>query len=190
MSHAEEQRLELWSELRSPATDPVGRVGEVQPDYRLRAAGAGPAATTDFLVVECKQYKRSSKRNFSAALTDYARASPFAQVVLVNYGPVLPSVLATVPDDVVDSCHAHGRVLPGGEGLPLFVSAVTNVALGVLGHPLAAHWLITEIEATILWGGRDVDLDLWMTTPEGSCGFARMEGLAEVEHSGDDRGSS
>lgn len=134
----------------------------MQPDYRLRAAGAGPAATTDFLVVECKQYKRSSKRNFSAALTDYARASPFAQVVLVNYGPVLPSVLATVPDDVVDSCHAHGRVLPGGEGLPLFVSAVTNVALGVLGHPLAAHWLITEIEATILWGGRDVDLDLWV----------------------------
>ena len=181
-------RLELWSELRSPAVDPIGRVGEVQPDYRVGAASA-VGAGGDFLVVECKQYKRSSTRNFSAALTDYARASPGAQVVLANYGPVSDLVMAAVKPDVAGYCRAFGEVFPGGEGLPGFIHVIATVGTGVLGLPDDSGWSIEAAEVKLLWSRQGVDLDLFVTTPDGECGFDQPDGLAEVTYSGDDRGN-
>jgi hypothetical protein len=92
------RRLEFWSELRTPARDLAGkRKAAIQPDYRYRSI-QGEGEPVDVAIIECKQYKKSSASNFSAALADYARACPTATVILCNYGPVLPNVLDRVKE--------------------------------------------------------------------------------------------
>ena len=78
----------LYAERRTPFDAPVGdgRVRSVQPDFGLWGEGREPEWCE--LVVEVKHYKRRAVRNFTDALTDYARAHPRAAVGLVNYGPV------------------------------------------------------------------------------------------------------
>lgn len=94
-------RLHLWAELRSPLSNPIGkgRKFSIQPDYSLlHDPVTNPLAS--ILEVECKQYRKPSTRNFSAALTDYARGRENAVVVLVNYGPAPQRILDKIPIDV------------------------------------------------------------------------------------------
>ncbi len=81
-------KLSLIAERRVALTDPIGKSRKegAQPDFGLWVDGREPPECK--LVVEVKHYKRRSRRNFEDALTDYARAHPRADVVLVNYGPV------------------------------------------------------------------------------------------------------
>lgn len=183
--------VELWSELRSPASVNLkGRVGAVQPDYRIRLESReGPGKGADILIIECKQYRRSSTRNFSEALGDYAAAVPEAKVVLANYGPVGPAVMKAVLKDVADRCEAIGHVRPNGAGLMPFQSRIAGMAELQFGRPPAEHWLQRQIEVSLWWEG-SVDLDLHITTPTGACGFATPDGLPEVSFGGDDRGIS
>jgi len=107
-------RLHLWAEMRSPLASPVGkdRRAAIQPDYSLVADPVtNPLASV--LEVECKQYRRPSLRNFSAALTDYARGRPNAVVLLVNYGRSSDKILPLVADDVRDRTHILGNFRPG-----------------------------------------------------------------------------
>jgi hypothetical protein len=181
-------RLELWSELRSPAVDPVGRKEAVQPDYRLRAESSkGPGEGADFLITECKQYRRSSAKNFSAALTDYARASPSTPVTLVNYGPVGPAVMKRVHADVADRCDALGHVRPGGKGLNDFTRLVSNLGQAVFRWAQKPGWAQDEIEVELSWQA-DLDLDLHVTTSTASCGY-NADGLPEARYGGDDLGN-
>ena len=136
------KRVELWSELRSPAIDPIGRVGEVQPDYSFRwakEAWTNTGSSPEVMIVECKQYKRSSTRNFSEALVDYARAAKQAKVLLVNYGPVSPMVIAAVAEDVAERCDPIGQVFPGGDGLPRATEAIREIGK-VLGPVSGPSW--------------------------------------------------
>jgi hypothetical protein len=90
------RRIELWSELRTPAVNLLGkRKRAIQPDYRYLLID-GKKKPADVVILECKQYKKSSASNFSEAIIDYARACPSASVILCNYGPVLDSVLKRV----------------------------------------------------------------------------------------------
>ena len=86
----------FWTELRSrlAMTARSGRKS-IQPDYRILKLPFEPVRGT-VLVVECKQYRHSSTRNFAAALNDYAVGCPNAQVVLVNNGPIGDAVMTAV----------------------------------------------------------------------------------------------
>jgi hypothetical protein len=182
-------RLELWSELRSDAVDPIGRKEAIQPDYRLRAESRkGPGEGEDFLITECKQYRTSDAKNFSAALTDYARASPGTPVTLVNYGPVGPAVMKRVHVDVADRCHAFAHVRPGGAGLNDFTRCVSNVGQAVFRWASKSGWAQEDIEVELRWQV-DIDLDLHVTTPAASCGYNAADGLPEARYGGDDLGN-
>lgn len=102
--------LSLFSERRTPLDSPIGkgRKRNVQPDYGLWREGW--AAEECVLVVEVKHYKRSDGRNFRDALVDYARAHPFAVVMLVNYGPA--GMRGELPYDEARRCQAIGDLNP------------------------------------------------------------------------------
>jgi hypothetical protein len=82
------------------------------------------------LVVECKQYKHSSTKNFAAAINDYASVLPTAPVVLANYGPVSPSVLQAVDPSVRPRCLALGGVHPEGVAAQRQFSEAVRKAVG------------------------------------------------------------
>lgn len=190
------ERLELWSELRTPAVDPTGDRRSVQPDYRIRFP-AGPAidktaheiGAADRMVIECKQYKRSNTRNFSKALTDYSRAAAGAHVLLCNYGPISPRVLSAVAKEVVDRCHPIGQVHPRGEGLAEMELALSSLGKDVFGVTVNSRWVMDRIEVELYWRGTGIDLDLYITTPEAACGYNSPGGLPEVTFGSDDLGA-
>ncbi len=102
--------LEIYSERRVALVNPVGhgRSAGAQPDYSLWTT-ENPSCS---LAVECKHYKRSSTRNFSDALNDYATALTSAQIILTNYGPVSDTVIEAVAPDRRSRCTALGQVHP------------------------------------------------------------------------------
>ncbi len=111
-----EPRLHVWAELRSPLADPVGkgRKQAIQPDYSL-ITDPVTSPQSSILEVECKQYRRPSKSNFSNALTDYARGRPNAFVVLVNYGRVDESILNTIDPGLRNRVSLIGEMRPGSK---------------------------------------------------------------------------
>jgi hypothetical protein len=134
--------LHLWAELRSPLANPVGkgRKRGIQPDYSLQAEPITyPEASV--LVVECKQYLKSSPKSFAAALTDYAHGRAAAVVLLVNYGPVPEGPIALVPDDVRARTVSIGKLFPGNEAaiedFAHRVSSVLPPAAGRVAEPAA-----------------------------------------------------
>lgn len=181
-------RLELWSELRRPAVDPVGRKGAVQPDYMLLTEStASPGDGHSTLVVECKQYLRSSTGNFSRALGDYAKANPKTRVVLLNYGPFGAGVLDKVPEHVRDYCTGLGQVRPGEATLASFRLAVSGIATIRLGWQPTTGWRMQQISVTLSWEAA-ADLDLHIEAAGGSCGFDTPHGLIGGSYSDDDLG--
>ena len=58
------------------------------------------------MVVECKQYKRASAENFTAAIIDYAANRPNAKVLLVDYGAIN---LSKESMETVEKSRASGR---------------------------------------------------------------------------------
>lgn len=152
-------RIHLWTELRTPLENPVGkgRSSNIQPDIVLRqdplTAGRNP------VVVECKQYKKAKNRVFGEALTDYATGHPDAFVILADYGPAKQaSVLEYVPEEI------HGRVSvvpnlhPAHEkGVKLFQTLIRK---GLKLEPLLAATFEAVGKFEISWGATPRDLDL------------------------------
>ncbi|MDQ3936252.1 MAG: hypothetical protein M3340_16660 [Actinomycetota bacterium] len=112
------EEITVWSELRSPLSDPLGssRQANVQPDYSIVVAGAAPepGPETSILEVECKQYKTPVTRSFAAALRDYAKARPNAVAVLVSHGRAnADRIVAAVPEEQRDRTRVIGELHPG-----------------------------------------------------------------------------
>lgn len=105
----------FWTEKKT-ALKGSGIFGRkhIQPDYRIMTVPTHRDDATS-LVVECKQYRNWSKKNFGAALDDYAKGCPHAPVVLVNYGPTDPSVLTLVDASRRDRTFLVGNFKPGGD---------------------------------------------------------------------------
>lgn len=108
-------KLHVWAERRSPLLNPRGksRKKAIQPDYSLVT---DPVTSPDasILEIECKQYRKPSIKNFSDALSDYARGNQNALVVLVNYGNVTDgNVLAKVENSVRHRTFVIGDMKPG-----------------------------------------------------------------------------
>ncbi|HXF68667.1 MAG TPA: hypothetical protein VNK89_02575 [Thermoflexus sp.] len=100
-AECEEGNLHIWSELRTPLKNPIGRGRKkgIQPDYTIALEPiTNPLSTR--VVVETKQYARASVRDFVEALIDYARGRPNARVILVNYGAAPEWILDYVPNEL------------------------------------------------------------------------------------------
>ncbi|CAM3397823.1 hypothetical protein RHBI111906_12395 [Rhodothermus bifroesti] len=113
-AECEEGNLHVWSELRTPLKNPIGRGRKkgIQPDYTIALEPiTNPLSTR--VVVETKQYARASVRNFVEALIDYARGRPKARVILVNYGAAPEWILDYVPDELRQRTVLLGCFRPG-----------------------------------------------------------------------------
>jgi hypothetical protein len=106
-------RIHIWSELRSPLDNPVGkgRKGHIQPDYSLSFEPITEPSQT-IVAIECKQYLKANPKNFVAALIDYARGRPNAKVILVNYGNIPNKILNQIDPNL------RQRILPIGDFIP------------------------------------------------------------------------
>jgi len=161
-------KLHVWAELRSPLADPVGksRKHAIQPDYSL-ITDPVTAPEASILEVECKQYRRPSARNFSAALTDYARGRPNAHVVLVNYGPANESILDRVDPSVRHRTSLIGRMRPRSKLAQERFKQIVHEAISRRYGPaagIAAERTYTDLgnmrQISLLWHAVPRDLDL------------------------------
>ncbi len=110
-------RLHIWSELRTPMKNPIGKSRKrgIQPDYSL-VTDPVTSPQSSVVVIECKQYLKASSDNFSKALTDYAKGRPNAHIILVNYGRADTSILDKVDPIVVSRTSIIGEMKPGSTG--------------------------------------------------------------------------
>jgi hypothetical protein len=154
VSHPEDGAAEVWAELRRPVvltTPSRSRKANVQPDYTVLVA-ADRASAPAGLVVECKQYRRPSRRNFTSALRDYATAHEEAAVALVNYGPAGAAAedAALASEDRVEAVAALGDVHPLGGGREAACAWLEDHLVNAVGHAhFIAHGarLLREAEA-------------------------------------------
>jgi hypothetical protein len=103
--HSTSPEIRIVAERRIELDQPMGkgRVGAAQPDYGLWRTR--PKSDICEMIIEVKHYKRAAARSFAEALADYARACPYAQIYLVNHGPV--GIAADkLPNDVKERCHS------------------------------------------------------------------------------------
>jgi hypothetical protein len=157
--------LMFWTELRSrlTANSLVGRKN-IQPDYRVVKLPFEPERNTT-LVVECKQYRRSSLGEFSNALNDYARGCPNAVVILVNNGPIGPGLTNRIDPRHADRTHAVSEFRPDNPGpLTQFRSLVRSSVLGPEpesdDHPEIAEDEPLQGIIRLNWDDQFADLDL------------------------------
>jgi hypothetical protein len=151
----------VWSELRSPLSDPVGvsRTAHVQPDYSVIVNSLERDPLASVLEVECKQYKRADTRAFAAALQDYAAARPNALVVLVSHGPLKRErILAKVPPELRDRTEAVAELQPLNKSARAEFRALVDVQLAPLCPRPALHCRLEWDRAP-----SDLDLHLWIS---------------------------
>ena len=161
-----EPRLHIWTELRSPLDNPVGkgRVKSIQPDYSL-VTDPITSPESSLLVIECKQYRRPSTKNFSAALSDYARGGPNAHVILVNYGSAKQSILDSVDATVRSRTSLIGMMRPGSieaqkKFRQLVQESLPNKSIDYRENQPKFNSLLENSMATLKWGDTPKDLDL------------------------------
>jgi hypothetical protein len=162
LSSSADQVLDWWTELRTPAASlPSGyRSKGIQPDYRIRRAPYS-ADDSDVLIVEVKQYKRSSTGNFSAALMDYAFACKKASVMLANYGPISPQVLNTLPLQYRTRTSALAFVRPDRNDTCQEFHEQVKRLVGSVNSGGSKSPLVASVErAELKWGAHPQDLDL------------------------------
>lgn len=109
----ERGRIHIWSELRSPLANPLGRgrKGHIQPDYSLTFEPiTAPSQTV--VAIECKQYRKANPKNFAEALIDYARGRPNAKVLLVNHSEIPEKILDRVDDNLKAQTRTVGNFIP------------------------------------------------------------------------------
>ena len=102
------RQLDIWTELKTKAIiKPIGkgRKDGIKPDYSI-VCGDSKQIEDTVVVVECKQYKRASAENFTAAIIDYAANRPNAKVLLVDYGAIN---LSKESMETVEKSRASGR---------------------------------------------------------------------------------
>ena len=103
--------VELWSELRKPATGPLsgGRKAGVQPDYQFTSG----TTRTPLIAVEVKQYQKASATTHRATMRDYLANLPQATVVLVGHGPLGRTIESKLPASLRPRARVHEKVRPG-----------------------------------------------------------------------------
>lgn len=192
-NNRDDEVLFWWTELGTPHDDlPSGKRTEgIQPDYRLQRAPLG-ALAADVAVVEAKQHRGYSTKEFQDALTDYAHACPSAGVLLANYGPVAASALGVMISQYRPRCATFARMHPlNTEAVQAFRKTLARTVDRVLDGlepdmdgratpPAPSAKTLTTISLT--WGAEPDDLDLYVRRvdepgPEVSYHYPCAEGL-------------
>jgi hypothetical protein len=150
----------FWTEKRT-ALKGGGILGRkhIQPDYRIMTVPTHRDDATS-LVVECKQYRKWSKKNFGIALDDYAKGCPAAPIILVNYGPTDLGIIELVDPSRRNRTYLVGDLKPGGgAALNRFRELVRGAYASVLTPRIAG-----AVEIELRWGPlfRDLDLHLFI----------------------------
>lgn len=186
----DEKRHVFWTEKRTALAERsiFGRK-HIQPDYRIMTVPTHRHDATS-LVVECKQYRKWSKKKFGAALDDYATGCPKAPIILVNYGPTDPRILSLVHSSRRDRTFLIGKFRPVEEGA---LNDFRDLVRGAYPTVLKPQ----EGMIALSWGPMFSDLDLHLfiepfdppRSKPSHIGFGSIEGsLTEepwVEWSGD-----
>ena len=150
--------LTLYAELNTLFNNPVSkkRKKHIQPDYSIFINDKDDPNNT-VLVVECKQYKKASKRNFTEAIIDYANGRPNAKVVLVNYTKIPERFKESLPLDISKRTPFFNELSPGCDGCDKFNKAVLGSVL-------------KKSSINLLWEKNPTDLDLILdiTNPGGA----------------------
>jgi len=175
-------RLHVWAELRSPLTEPSPLSGRrhIQPDYTLVTdpiTSPGSAVA----VVECKQYRRFSKRNFSHAVVDYAEGRPNAQIVLAAYGPVRDDFLAELLPETAARITLIGGLRPTNSpardafratlqnALAKRYASVAEEPPSVPSVPISRRTDVPLMSVRLSWSAKPRDLDLHLGVWYGGC---------------------
>lgn len=140
--------LALIAELRTDYLKPISkkRKSHIQPDYSL-CIGDPSINTNTLLAVECKQYTKASKRNFTEAVIDYAGGRPNADIILVNYTAIPQTIRSELPSKINKRVKYFDVMSPSGEGCESFKSAIRNS-------------LLKECSIVLSWSELPADLDL------------------------------
>lgn len=155
--------LQVWTELRTHYATPIGkgRKENIQPDYSL-AIEPVEDPNSSILVVECKQYKRASAKNFSAALQDYAKGRPNAEVILVNYGPAKQEILEKVDEEVRGRTIIIGDMRPGQDTVIDLFKEKVKLAINRYYNKKSIFEFLPQTQIELSWGEKPRDLDLYM----------------------------
>jgi hypothetical protein len=159
------QSLQLWTELRTPLQNPIGkgRKAGIQPDYVLTNEPADDPSRS-LIVVECKQYLQASKSNFGAAVIDYARGHPNAFILLVNYGPwngILPERSELLDPSGRSRTRIIGQFHPDS---PVALREFEAIFRELLPKPQTSQWAEEEYVRLVWMGPADLDLHCWLST--------------------------
>ena len=158
IAHIKHSSIEftLLAELRTAfaGVKGHGRTRSIQPDYSLCLNDESDPKNT-VLVVECKQYKRASKRNFIEAILDYANGRPIAQIMLTNYTSIPNTIRSGLPSEVCDRVPFFDVLVPCDESCDLFKKAVKEA-------------LPKQYKISLSWGKSPLDLDLMLIVTEPS----------------------
>lgn len=160
--------LELWAEVRThyACPDDRPRKNHIQPDYTL-AIGDAYKADHSVAVVECKQYKKYSRKNFLNAAEDYAGGRPNASVFLTNYGPIPSTLKDSAKEEFRDRIQFCEFVRPGTKGTVVFRHELKeaidryydlNYPAQLPAYPLPEG----DCSIRLRWGELPADLDLHM----------------------------
>lgn len=138
----------LLAELRTPYASVIGhgRLNNIQPDYSLCIKDETDPKNT-IIVVECKQYKSPSKKNFTEAIIDYAGGRPNAKVILANYTSVPETFRLGLPSDVSDRVPFFDALLPGSISCDSFKKAIRES-------------ISQKCQVCLSWQKAPLDLDL------------------------------
>lgn len=149
--------LEIWSELRTPFSNPVSkkRKNNIQPDYTI---GFSPVTVPEnsIAVIECKQYKKSSTKNFSEAITDYANGRPYADVYLVNYGSISSKVIKNVSEQTKERTCVIGEFVPSSIFANVLKERISETVTKVYNKNARKYAMTIELK----WDSSVQDLDL------------------------------
>jgi len=156
--------LEWWTEKRTPAKKiklrSKKRKNAIQPDYSILKA---PISSDDpiLAVVEAKQYKKYSLKNFSDALNDYASVCSKANVLLANYGSIGPSVMKNVDSRLISRTASFGNMKPNCPiQIDLFSQHLRNVLQFDKLHVNRSKVDMSDSQVILTWGEVPKDLDL------------------------------
>lgn len=162
-------RLHIWSELRSPLHNPIGksRKKAIQPDYSLIKDPISDISSS-IIEVECKQYKQASKTNFLHAVIDYANGRPNAHVILVNYGKIGHTIIDSIPLDIKERITMIGDMKPGSPASINQFSTLINRVISKDYHNKNIEeksrelYLAPDDKITLSWETNPMDLDIYL----------------------------
>lgn len=162
--------LQVWTELRTKSNKlrSTKRKDNIQPDYSL-AINPAKLPESSILVVECKQYKKASNKNFSDAIQDYAEGRPNATIILVNYGEASQKILQKVNTALHDRVHLIGNMRPGlNNRIELFkkivLESIKQYYIKNENSGSFSPWINLSVPAniTLRWEKVPRDLDLYI----------------------------